>query len=310
MPVWLVTGGSGFLGRHLVSCLEGRAPAGVEVVTTARRAPAQPSTVRFVPADLHDPESVSRLARDLEPEVVFHAAGKTPPAAPDKFYRGNTLATVHLLDALRALRRPSRVLLAGSAAELGPVGPNDLPVRESHPCRPTDSYGLSKWLATAAGLAARAPLEVVVARVFNPVGPGLPASQALGRFAALLAAHEGPGPLVLTVGDLDARRDFVDVRDVAEALTTLALRGRAGLVYHVGTGRSVRVGDGLAALVEMSRRDVRIRVDPALADARGPSDSRAAVERIAEHTGWRPQVSWEQSLSDLWVDALRRRGCH
>ncbi len=95
---------------------------------------------------------------------------------------------------------------------------------------PRDAYGRSKYLATSAGLAERSPLEVMVARVFNPIGPGTPPTQAFGRFADRLTDPDAD-PLDLVVGDLDARRDFIDVRDVARAMIALALQrsGRAGL---------------------------------------------------------------------------------
>jgi nucleoside-diphosphate-sugar epimerase len=300
MPVWLVTGGSGFLGRHLLGRLGGE---GAEVVAIGRR---RPMGGRFVAVDLDDRPAVVRAVAEEAPDVVFHLAGRTPPAGPEDFYRSNTMGTVHLLDALRARARPCRVVLVGSAAELGPVGVEDLPVGEDHPCRPADAYGLSKWLASAAGLAAGLPLEVVVARVFNPIGPGLPGSQALGRFAGALAS--GSGPIRLTVGDLGARRDFVDARDVAGALVALASRGRPGRVYHVGTGQSHGVGDGLDRLIALSGREVAVEVDPAVAGSRGPGDSRADVRRIAEEAGWSAAIPWEQSLGDLWDDARARAG--
>src|SRR5205814_9617568 len=131
--------------------------------------------------------SVKAAVEASSPEVILHLAGRTTAADADAFYRDNTLATVHLLDALRDRGRPARVVLAGSAAELGPVPVEDLPVGEDYPCRPIDPYALSKWFATYAGRTAGPPLEVVAARVFNPIGPGLPASQAFGRFADRLA---------------------------------------------------------------------------------------------------------------------------
>jgi GDP-4-dehydro-6-deoxy-D-mannose reductase len=160
-------------------------------------------------------------------------------------------------------------------------------------------------------------MEVVAARIFNPIGPGLPASQAFGRFAALLAGPQPEaGPLRLEVGDLDTRRDFVDVRDVARAFIALAERGHAGRVYHVGTGRSERVGDGLDHLIRLGGRAVAVsvaassRADPAV--GRGPTDSRADIGRIVAETGWRPEIGWVQSLEDLWAEAdggdARRRG--
>jgi len=305
MPAWMVTGGSGFLGRHLLDRLAAVAGDDAEVVAIGRRPPEHPPIGRFVRVDLEDLGQATRAVAEIAPAVVLHLAGRTPPATSDQLYRSNTMATVHLLDALRAAGRPTRVVLVGSAAELGPVPVEHLPVAEDYPCRPAEAYGLSKLLATAAGLAARPPLEVVVARVFNPIGPGLPRSQALGRFAAELA--DGSGPLRLRVGDLEARRDFVDARDVAVALIALAARGRAGRVYHVGTGRSRRVGDGLARLIALSGREVTVEADPAIANGRGPADSRADVRRIGSEAGWTAEIPWETSLADLWAEATRAR---
>jgi GDP-4-dehydro-6-deoxy-D-mannose reductase len=305
MPVWLVTGGTGFLGRHVLAALEAYKPAGIEVVVAGRRHPRDHGSRRFVATDLDDPLSLAQTLAAIRPAVVFHLAGQTPPAAPAEYYRGNTLATIHLLDALRAQRQAVRVVLAGSAAELGPIAAEELPVAEDHPCRPADSYGLSKWLATTAGLAARPPLEVVVARIFNPIGPGLPRTQAFGRFAAELAAPErDPHPLV--VGDLDTRRDFVDVRDVARALVALAERGEPAAVYHVGTGQSHGIREGLEYLIGLCGREVAVEVRADLAASRngGPSDSRADIGRIVAATGWTPEVAWHQSLDDLWEATL------
>lgn len=136
------------------------------------------------------------------------------------------------------------------------------------------------------------------------IGPGMPTSQAFGRFARDLLAP-GPDPLVLNVGDLDARRDFVDVRDAASALILLAERGDPGAIYHVGTGRSRAIGDGLDRLIGLSGRDVRVE---RIGAGRGPADSRAEIARIVEAVGWRPEVPFETSLADLWDEARRLVG--
>lgn len=300
MSVWLVTGGSGFLGRYVLTAVAGRA----ETIALGRRCPEGWPRTRFIAVDLEDPAAVKEAIFRVRPDVVIHTAGRTPPGEPELLYRANTLASLHLLDALRATGRAARVVLAGSAAELGPVPVEALPVGDDYPCRPIEPYGLSKWLATCAGLAARPPLDVVVGRVFNPVGPGLPISQAFGRFAADLAG----GVDRLVVGNLDARRDFVDVRDVARALIALAETGRAGHVYHIGTGRSQSVGDGLAHLIRRCGRSVAVEVDSGRASAAGPNDSRADTRKIEADTGWRAEIPWEQSLDDLWGEAIRRAG--
>ena len=310
MALWLVTGASGFLGRHVVetltSGLEGHQRADVDLILMGRRRPEGWPEERFVAADLNDPAALRQGLQRFAPDYVIHTAGRTPPAEDDELYRANFWATTHLLAALRSLKKPCRVVLSGSAAELGPVSVAHLPVGEDYNGYPVNAYGRSKHLATLRGLSERPPLEIVVARVFNPIGPGTPPTQAFGQFAARLG-EPGPDPLELTVGDLETYRDFIDVRDVARAMIALALRGEPGRLYHVGTGQSHRVGDGLEILLRVSGRTVQIRIDPSLQSRRGPADSRAAISRIVAETGWLPQIAWEESLADLWREASE--GC-
>jgi GDP-4-dehydro-6-deoxy-D-mannose reductase len=142
---------------------------------------------------------------------------------------------------------------------------------------------------------------VNVARVFNPIGPGMSHAQAFGEFADQLAS-KGADPLPLVVGNLGIRRDFIDVRDVSRAMVAVAIRGRSRLVYHVGTGESRRVGDGLDLLIKLSGRSVRVCVDPRRSHRKAPLDSRADIGRIVNHTGWTPTIPFEQSLADLWIE--------
>src|SRR5207248_1387059 len=151
MRTWLVTGGSGFLGRHLLGALGEGTPEGVRVLAMGRRPPVGGPAGGFVRADLEDRQGLARLVGSMRPEVVFHLAGQTPPSDPARLYRVNVGGTVGLLGALRDAGRPVRVVLAGSAAELGPVPVEDLPVGEGQRCRPMDPYALSKWFATYAG---------------------------------------------------------------------------------------------------------------------------------------------------------------
>ena len=311
MAVWLVTGATGFVGRHVLETLIHQGGLGVsdsenKVVVLGRRCPEAWPRDQFVAADLTEAAGLPEVIQSIAPDFVIHTAGRTPPALDEDLFRSNFWATIHLLSALRSTRRPVRVVLSGSAAELGPVDCHDLPVDEIYSGFPRDAYGRSKCLATSAGLAERSPLEVVVARVFNPIGPGMPTTHAFGRFVDRLTDPDAD-PLTLEVGDLDTRRDFIDVRDVARAMITLALRGHPGRAYNVGTGQSRRVRDGLERLIYVSGRSVRISVDPAIASHRGPIDSRANIDRIVSQTGWHPTIPWEQSLDDLWREADARK---
>jgi nucleoside-diphosphate-sugar epimerase len=306
MASWLITGATGFLGRHVLDVLDheleraGRTEDSITVL--GRRRPTGWPQEAFIAADFDEPDGLRQAVRAIGPDQVIHTAGRTPPASDEELYRGNFWATIRLLNALRTLNRRVRVTLAGSAAELGAVPSADLPVDESYSCTPIEAYGRSKWLATIAGLAERPPLEVMVARVFNPVGPGLPSTQAFGEFAAQLLAPTAD-PLPLVAGNLEARRDFVDVRDVARAMVAVSQRGQPCAVYHVGTGQSRPVGEGLDRLIRLSGRSVKVCVDPRRQSRKGPPDSRADIRRIAAHTGWSPSISFEQSLDDFWQEA-------
>jgi GDP-4-dehydro-6-deoxy-D-mannose reductase len=306
MAVWLVTGATGFVGHHVLRALrhstDGNATHDDKLVVLGRRCPPGWPEGDFAAVDLTDAIDTRAAIARIAPDVVIHTAGRTPPAPDEELYRTNFWATLHLLSALQLLKKTVRVVLSGSAAELGPVSVGHVPVNESYACDPLDAYGRSKWLATKCGLAESLPVEVIVARVFNPIGPGTPASQALGQFASRLA-EPGQDTLDLSVGDLNSRRDFIDVRDVARAMLVLAREGRPGLVYHIGTGNSQRVGDGLERLLQLSDRSVRLSVDPVLCNRRGPVDSIANIERVTTHTSWRPIISWEESLKDLWTTA-------
>ncbi len=126
----------------------------------------------------------------------------------------------------------------------------------------------------------------------------MPTSQALGRFAAILARADGP--ISLTVGDLSPRRDFIDARDVAEALVSLATGARPGL-YHVGTGESRSIGEGLDALIRLSGRSVQVEIDGSRPS--GATDSRADIRRIRAEVKWSPRIPFERSVADLWAAA-------
>ena len=130
MSVWLVTGGTGFLGRHVLQTLASQGVPAGDVVTMGRRRPPGADPRAFFAADLEQPDSVERAVLAVKPDVVINTAGRTPPAGAEAFDRLNFRATLHLLDTLVHAGKPVRVVLVGSAAELGRVPDADLPVDE------------------------------------------------------------------------------------------------------------------------------------------------------------------------------------
>lgn len=269
----LVTGASGFVGRAVLDELAAR---GLEVVVVSRTArTALAAEKRCLLSDPGDAAEVRDLLGSTEPDIVLHLAGVSAAPSYAELYEANVVFAANLLDAALAMPRKPRVLLAGSAAEYGPVAAALQPVGEGVVCRPNTAYGVSKLAQTNhAFVAASRGLPVVVARLFNPIGPGMPKSLALGSFAHQVAAMGTRGG-VLATGDLDVVRDFMDIRVAAKLLVDLALASDvAGEVVNVCTGSGQRLLDLTQRLIAVSGVPVELQHDDS---RRGNSDVRAFV---------------------------------
>lgn len=255
----LVTGAGGFLGRHVVDRLR---EVGAEVFTLGVERSGKPaSSHAFLIRTPIDEAGIATAMRAAMPDLVFHLAG-TPNAEPlDDTYRVNVLFGVHLLRAALQRASPTPVLLAGSAAEYGPVEGAALPVTEGTACRPVSTYGITKLAQTLHGMAAAARQPVVVARLFNVIGGGMPTHLALGAFAAQLRAMPAEGGILRT-GPLARERDFVEVGPTAALLVDLLQNpAAAGQVINVCSGQATSLADLTAALVAASGCRVVMEVD-------------------------------------------------
>ena len=212
---------------------------------------------------------------------------------------GNVLATEHLLDAIRRARLTCRVLLPGSAAVYATT--SDL-ITEEHPRAPASPYALSKLGQEELALRAvrEDHLDVVITRSFNHTGPRQTpdfATPSMARQIALIEA--GAMEPVIKVGNLDARRDFTDVRDVVRAYVALMASGSSGTVYNVGSGVARSIRSVLDALIARSKVPVRIESDPARMRPNDVPVLAANTSRLVRATGWQPRISFDQMLDDL-----------
>jgi len=264
----LVTGASGFIGQAVLKELDTRSHETIAVSRSTRPAIGRESC--RVLAEPSDASQVRSLIELVEPDVVMHLAGVSSAKSYTELYQVNVVFAANLLDALLAMPRKPRMVLAGSAAEYGPVEETLLPVREDCPCRPNTPYGASKLAQTShAGIAMVRGLPVTVARLFNPIGGGMPTSLALGSFAHQIALM-GPKGGILTTGNLDAVRDFSDVADTAKALVDLSQSDAAiGEIVNVCTGKGLRLLDLTQRLIQISGVEVKLRSDES---RRGNSD--------------------------------------
>ncbi|MGK5632063.1 NAD-dependent epimerase/dehydratase family protein [Streptomyces sp. URMC 123] len=286
----LVLGTSGFLGRHAVERL--RAVPGVRVLVGGRR-PTADLTVDLATATV--PELTEAL-RELGPSAVVNCVGAVGGSAV-RLAEVNVRGPAVLCEALRAAAPSARLVHLGSAAEYGPT-PRGEPLTEAAPTRPVSAYGATKLAGTLA--VTTAGLDAVVLRVFNPVGAGAPASGLPGRLAGELR-RAGPAGTV-RVGDLSAYRDFVDARDVGQAVA-LAATARAPLprVLNIGSGVASRVRAIAEELVRASGFRGRIEESGAGSErSRAVSWQQADVSAAAAALGWYPDRSLPSSLADLW----------
>jgi nucleoside-diphosphate-sugar epimerase len=289
----LLVGASGFIGRHV------RARAtGFQVVTVSRSPDVGDLCLDLAAAA---PAEVAELIGKEAPDVVVNCGGVTR-GDPAEMVSGNVVAVANLVAALAST--PVRLVHLGSAAEYGHV-PAGNPVTESTDPSPVGPYGVTKLAGTEIVRAARS--DAVVLRVFNPIGPGMPASTLAGRVAAGLrgdGSDDGDDGEV-RVGSLAAHRDFVDVRDVADAV--LAAAGAPGPlppVLNVGSGRATPLREVVTCLTEIAGPGRRIVEEATGGSARSAEVSwqQADIGAIGRALGWAPTTDLTTSLRDLWED--------
>ncbi len=308
----LVTGAGGFGGGHLVAWLAREHPE-VEIhgVVLPQGGISWGSGVgmRALEADLDDPLATAGVVEAVRPERILHLAGQSSPRHsmldPGGTLRTNILGIVHVLDAARRLGLRPEVLVVGSAEEYGAPEPGELPLRETAPLRPASPYAVSKVAQGALALlyGPAGGMRVVLTRTFHHTGPGRGEAFAESSFARQVAEIEaGLRPPVIEVGNLEAVRDFTDVRDVVRAYWLLAEKGEGGAVYNVCSGRGRRMGELLELLLAASPARVEVRVDPRWLR---PSDVPVQVgdpSRLQAATGWRPEIPLDETLRDLLDD--------
>jgi len=297
----IVTGATGFVGGHLLDHLgDSAAP----VVGWHRPGGSGADTTRHIawqPVDLIDETAVKTAVRDSSPARVFHLGGLASVDSSFKnavpHLRANALGTHHLLEAVRQLQAPCRVLVITSGQV---YQASDEPIAEQAPLAPASPYGVSKLAQDQIAMAAAADgLDVVVARPFNHIGPRQEARFAVASFARQIARIEaGLEPPTLQVGNLDTRRDVTDVRDVVDAYVRLMQGGTTGRAYNVCSGRAWRIGDLLEELCHLARTRVVVETDPSRLRPGDVSVIQGDATRLRTELGWTPRIPVEQTLRD------------
>ena len=308
----LIVGAAGFVGKYLIDHL---AEAGWDVSATRLPSESIDTAVPVYELDILEPSAIGELLGEVGPECVFHLAAQSSVAVswerPALTVDVNVKGAVNLLEAVRGMREPPRVLLIGSGEEYGYVLPDELPIREDMPLRPGNIYAGTKVVQGMLGqIYARAyGLEIVIVRAFNHAGPGQSDSFVLPDFCKQVAMIEaGFAPPVMKVGNLEAKRDFTDVRDIVRAYRLLAERGESGVVYNVGSGTAVSVGELLDKILLLAKTEISVEQD---SNKIRPSDFpiiEADISRLRERTGWEQEIMVDITLKDIleeWRHSLK-----
>jgi GDP-4-dehydro-6-deoxy-D-mannose reductase len=313
----LVTGVTGFAGSHLVDYMLERGDC--EIFGIQRwRSPTDNiahfiGRIQLLECDLRDASSTRDTIDAVRPDWIFHLAAQsfvpTSWSAPTESLVTNVVGQLNLFEAIRHLGLKPRIQIACSSEEYGMVHADEVPIRETNPLRPLSPYAVSKvgqdmlgyqyWMSWK--------MDVVRTRGFNHEGPRRGPVFVASDFAKQIADIErGRKPPVLSVGNLEAKRDFTDVRDMVKAYWLALEMCKAGEAYNICTGRAWRIRDVLDCLLGMTEVDIEVRQDPARLR---PSDVPILCgdhRKFVEATGWQPTIPFEQTLRDM-LDYWRGR---
>jgi GDP-4-dehydro-6-deoxy-D-mannose reductase len=317
VPRVLVTGVTGFVGSHLVDYMLTRGDC--EIFGIQRWRSRTENIEHFVDkitlleCDLRDASSTRDTLENVRPDWVFHLAAQsfvpTSWLAPTESLTTNILGQVNLFEAVRRLNLKCRIQLACSSEEYGMVYPNEIPIRETNPLRPLSPYAVSKVAQDMLGYQYWMSWKVdsVRTRGFNHEGPRRGPVFVASDFAKQIAdIEQGRRAPVLSVGNLDAKRDFTDVRDMVRAYWLALEKGEPGEVYNIATGRAWVIREVLDLLLSMTKTKIEVRQDPARLR---PSDVPILVgdaTKFVKATGWQPTIPFEQTVRDM-LDHWRAR---
>ncbi|MGQ9475200.1 MAG: GDP-mannose 4,6-dehydratase [Actinomycetota bacterium] len=305
----LITGITGFVGSHLAEYALSRGD--VEVYGTVRWRSRMENIehlldrVHLIDCDLRDPVAVRKTLDEVRPGYIFHLAAQsyvpTSWKAPAETLITNIISELNLLEAMRDLDLGARIQVAGSSEEYGMVFEHETPITEENPLRPLSPYAVSKVAQDMLAYQYHRSYGIytVRTRAFNHEGPRRGHVFVTSNFAKQIAEIEkGKKEPVIEVGNLNARRDFTDVRDMVRAYWLALEKGEPGEVYNIGSGRAVTIREMLDILLSFTDREIEIRPVP---ERMRPSDVELLIcdcRKFQELTGWKPEIPLEKTLKD------------
>lgn len=314
----LITGITGFAGSHLAEYCLSRGDAEVNGIYRWRSQMENvkhiEKDINLIECDIRDYSSVHKAIDKVKPDFCFHLAAQsfvpTSWSAPAETLTTNIVGELNIFEAVRELKLDTRIQLACSSEEYGMVYPNEVPIKETNPLRPLSPYGVSKVAQDLLGYQYNQSYDmfIVRTRAFNHEGPRRGEVFVTSNFAKQVAEIEkGLKEPVLYVGNLEAKRDFTDVRDTVKAYWLSLEKGEPGEVYNIASGKSITIQSMLDMLLKMTDKEIEVKQDP---ERMRPSDVEILegdATKFSERTGWALKIPFEKTMEDLlnyWREKL------
>ena len=301
----LIIGAGGFVGPYLTDEIRKSLFSEVVATTSGEKKSLGIGEDKTVQMNLRDRERVEEILETERPDYIFHLAAQSSVALswkdPKLTVDTNIVGAINLINAIKKLNYSPRVLIVGSGEEYGRVEENNIPIREDTVLKPGNVYAITKACQNlmASVYAKSYGLPLVMTRSFNHIGPGQTSQFVVADFCSQVAKIEkGKQEPVIRVGNLSAKRDFTDVRDVVKAYCCLIQYGRAGETYNVGSGHAVAVEDILKIILRQARVAIKVETDPAKLRPVDVPVIEADVSRIFRDTGWKPVITLEETIAD------------
>lgn len=312
MKKGLVIGVAGFVGNYLINEMYSD---GMECYATKlSHEKYENPHAKVFDLNILDKNAIASLLFEIQPDYIFHLAAqssvglawKNPTLTVDVNIKGS----INVMDAIRELFYKPRVLLIGSGEEYGHIREGETPIGEENALRPGNIYAATKVCQNMiANIYSKAyDMNLMMVRAFNHIGPGQAPMFVVSDFCKQVAEIErGLREPVMMVGNLAAKRDFTDVRDVVKAYVKLVTLGQAGETYNVGSGNAKEIRKILDLIISMSDKDIRVEIDPNKIRPVDVPIIEADITKLRELTGWKPELSLEQTIRetlDYWRDRV------
>ena len=309
----LIIGAAGFVVSYLIDHIQKNCVWSI-IVTKMPQEKIHYPGITVCDLNILEKEAVVSLLQRERPDYIFHLAAQSSVAAswknPGLTVDVNIKGSLNVLDAVRELDYKPRVLLIGSGEEYGYVRQEEIPIIEDNVLRPGNIYAATKACQNMIGCiyAQAYGMDVMMVRAFNHVGPNQTPTFVVADFCKQVAEIElGQKEPVIRVGNLSAKRDFSDVRDVVDAYVRLMELGKAGETYNVGSGKAVAIEDILKLILSFSEAAIKVETDPTRMRPVDVPIIEADIKKLTAYTGWKRSIPLEQTIRetlDYWREVL------